>query len=144
MHKNSRLVHDCPILEHPIITGFSYDDWVIDILHGWVLGPISGVVASTITFCVKSGVFTPASIYLDRDDRDRLAMLHIKSLVSLHYEHKKQTDPSWKVSGTEVSLTRPHSASEGFATPNQALQDLLWPFKVIGPHRALNIAFQSV
>ena len=102
LNKDSRVVHDCPILESPNITGLSYDDWVVDILHSWVQGGVSSVVGTTLTFCVKSGVFSPASIHLDSDDRDRLAMLHIKALCSMCYKEKRDTDPHWKMTGTEV------------------------------------------
>ena len=107
MDKHSRVVHDCPILEHPMITGFSYDDWVIDVLHGWVLGPVSGLVGKSFQFCVKSGIFTPTSVYLDSSDRDRLAMLHIKTLLSVHYEHKRKTDPNSKLHVTQVGIGFP-------------------------------------
>ena len=105
MDKNGRVVHDCPIFEHPAITGLSYDDWVADLLHTWNLGPISGVVGKTILFVVKSGIFTPTSIYLDKEDRERLAMLHIKTLLTKYYREKKEIDPSWKRTGTEVVAT---------------------------------------
>jgi hypothetical protein len=105
MGKNGRVVHDCPILEHPQTIGFSYDDWVIDILHTWALGGISAVVGKNLRFAVQSAVFTPTSIHLDSDDRDRLAMLHIKSLVAVHYKNKKEQDPSWKLTGTEAIVT---------------------------------------
>ena len=105
MGKDGRVVHDCPILEKPHILGFSYDDWVVDILHGWNLGPCSSLVGNIIMFAVKSGIFTPTSVYLDSEDRHRLAMLHIKSLVAVHYKNKRESDPNWKMTGTEVIVT---------------------------------------
>ena len=90
-----------------MITGFSYDDWVIDVLHGWVLGPVSGLAGKSLQFCVKSGIFTPTSVYLDSSDRDRLAMLHIKTLLSVHYEHKRKTDPNSKLHVTQVGIGFP-------------------------------------
>ena len=103
MDKKCRVVHDCPILEHPATTGLSYDDWVADLLHTWALGPISGLVGKSTLFVVKSGIFTPTSVHLDSEDRDRLAMLHVKTLVSKYYKERKEIDQSWKHTGTQVA-----------------------------------------
>ena len=102
MDRNGRVVHDCPILEQPATTGLSYDDWAADLLHSWALGPCSGLVRKTLMFVVKSEIFSPTSAYLDSEDRDRLAMLHVKTLVSKYYKEQKDTDPNWKRTGTEV------------------------------------------
>lgn len=102
MGKDGRVTHDCPILEHPDTTGLSYDDWVADLLHSWVMGPLSGLVGKTLMFFVKSGIVTPTSIHLANEDRDRLAMLHVKTLASAYYKELKEADPSWKITGTEV------------------------------------------
>jgi len=63
---------------------------------------MSGFVAKTLMFVVKSGIISPASVHLDNDDRDRLAMLHIKALCSSYYQNRKEFDPNWKATGTEV------------------------------------------
>jgi hypothetical protein len=127
MTKDSRVVHDCPLLEYPHITGFSYDDYVVDILHGWVLGGVSSIVGKSIMFCVKSWVFTPASVYLDSDDRDRLAMLHIKSLLGVYYEAKKKNDPKWRITGTEVATSKATSGQGLY----EALEGLIRPWTAL-------------
>ena len=102
MKKTDRVVHDCPLLEIRVLAGFGYSDWVVDILHSWCLGPLGALVAKVLYTCVRSGIFSPASAYLSAEDRDRLAMLHIKSLCTKYYANKRESDPRWKNSGTEA------------------------------------------
>ena len=106
--KHDRVVHDCPILELQHTAGFSYSDWVIDLLHSWALGPLGALVSKTLMVCVKSGVFSPKSAFLTSEDVDRLALLHIKSLCTEHYTRKRQTDSRWRASGTEVWGSQGH------------------------------------
>ena len=101
MTKHDRVVHDCPLLEVEDEIGFGYSDWVVDILHGWALGPLGALVAKTLLVCVKSRVFSPQSDLLASEDLDRLGMLHIKSLCTMYYA-RKRSDPDWKNTGTEA------------------------------------------
>lgn len=54
--------------------------YVVDLLHAWCLGPLGAIVAFIIHFCVATGVFGPAtSLYIDSENRDKLAMVHIRT-----------------------------------------------------------------
>ena len=99
MCKQDRVFHECPLLTG--ILGVSYDSWYLDGLHTWALGPVSALVHLILVFCVRSRVFGPLSKTLDKDDIDRLAVLHIKSLLMDYYKRRSK-DTDWKRTGTKV------------------------------------------
>ena len=88
MTKRDRVVHDCPLLTD--IPGDLYDAWVVDGLHGWALGGLGCYVAWVFQFILKVQIFTPSSEHIDSEQRDRLALLHVKALLQTHYNKLKQ------------------------------------------------------
>lgn len=100
MAKQDRVLHACPLITD--VPGKLYDEWVVDGLHTWALGPLGGLIAFIFQFILKTKIFTPSSYYMDGNDLDRLALLHIKALMQVHYRKVKR-DPNHKRTHTEVS-----------------------------------------
>mgnify|MGYP006297404735 CR=1 FL=1 len=99
MGKQDRVAHDCPLITD--VPGKLYDAWVVDGLHSWALGPLGGLIAFIFQFILKTKIFTPSSIYMDAKDLDRLALLHVKSLLQVHYRNVKK-DPNHRRTHTEA------------------------------------------
>ena len=99
MSKTDRVIHECPLIT--AAPGRLYDAWVVDGLHSWALGPLGGLIASMFQFILKTKILTPVSMYMESEDLDRLALLHIKALMQVHYRKVKR-DPNHKRTHTEV------------------------------------------
>lgn len=81
MKKEDRLRHDNPILTLDARAGVSIESYVIDLLHSWALGPLAVIVAFVLQFIIATGIFFPsASVQLDAESREQVALVHIKIL----------------------------------------------------------------
>ena len=92
-------MHDCPLIT--AVPGKLYDAWVVDGLHSWALGPLGELIGSIFKLFLRTKVFAPSSVHIDSEDLDRLALLHIKALLQVHYKKVKR-DPNHKRTHTEV------------------------------------------
>mgnify|MGYP007004463486 CR=1 FL=1 len=102
MKSTDRLVHDCPLFMNKEITGIGIESFAIDLLHSWALGPLGVFIAFVFWFCLSSRIFHPMSIYLNAEECERIAVLHIKTLLMKYYREKRQ-DEDWKRRGSEAS-----------------------------------------
>ena len=52
MAKQDRVLHACPLITD--VPGKLYDEWVVDGLHTWALGPLGGLIAYIFQFILKT------------------------------------------------------------------------------------------
>jgi hypothetical protein len=98
---DGRILHNTPLFSIP---GVNVMSWCVDLLHGWVLGPLARHIRLCLHLFLESGVFTPISPQLSADHRKVLAMLDIRAKMMDHYRRIKRADPTW---GSKHSQVRP-------------------------------------
>ena len=94
-----RILHVSPLVRVP---GVSHDSWRIDLLHAWQLGPVEKYVGLSFQVFLSSELFHPNTPHLDKDEKQKLALLHLKSLLLAYYAKRRQEDPHWTKKGSEV------------------------------------------
>jgi hypothetical protein len=100
MTKYNRLRHDCPLLTE--VEGLSIDSFAVDLLHCWALGPLGVYVAHCFHFWLRSGLFSPLSQHLTAEECERLALLHLKALLSQYYKNRYRDDLDWRRRGSQA------------------------------------------
>ena len=98
---DGRVLHHSPLF---MILGVTIASWCVDLLHGWVLGPLGKMIGLCIHLFLLTRVFTPKTNYLNGEDKNRFAMLHIKATLKEHYKRVKGDDPEWHSKHSEVQL----------------------------------------
>ena len=98
---DGRVLHPSPLF---MIPGVTVESWCVDLLHGWVLGPLGKLVGLCIHLFLLSRVFHPTSQYLYAINKNQLALQHLKSTLKEHYKRVKVNDPTWHSKHSEVQL----------------------------------------
>ncbi|CAE7293625.1 unnamed protein product [Symbiodinium sp. CCMP2592] len=97
---HGRILHRSPFLRIP---GVSIDCWCIDVLHTWHFGPLSSYVAHSLRTLISSPVYQPASYKdLEKEEADKLALLHLRAELWSFYKRRRESDEDWKRKGSEV------------------------------------------
>lgn len=100
-----RLTHKTPLFRIP---GLHIRSWRVDLLHAWHIGPIEKLVGLAFNVWLKSKVFHPNTVHLDNSECKKLALMHIRSLLMLHYQERRETDENWKAKGSEATRLQLH------------------------------------
>ncbi|CAE7761127.1 unnamed protein product [Symbiodinium sp. CCMP2456] len=98
---HGRILHQSPFLKIP---GVTLDCWCIDVLHTWHFGPLSSYIAHSLRLLISSSVYRPADQDLDKEEADKLALLHIRAELWSFYKRRREADEdgTWRKKGTEV------------------------------------------
>ncbi|CAE7222610.1 unnamed protein product [Symbiodinium sp. CCMP2592] len=97
---HGRILHRSPFLRIP---GVSIDCWCIDVLHTWHFGPLSSYVAHSLRTLISSPVYQPTSYKdLEKEEADKLALLHLRAELWSFYKRRRESDEDWKRKGSEV------------------------------------------
>ncbi|CAE7223622.1 unnamed protein product, partial [Symbiodinium sp. KB8] len=98
---NGRILHQSPSLKIP---GVTLDCWCIDVLHTWHFGPLSSYIAHSLRLLLSSPVYRPAARDLDKEEADKLALLHLRAELWSFYKRCREADEdgTWRKKGTEV------------------------------------------
>lgn len=67
----------------------SNESWVVDLLHAWALGVLAYLVGFIFRFLINSKLYHPLLGFLDNADADKLALMHLRSLLLKHYSDHK-------------------------------------------------------
>lgn len=95
-----RVLHESPLLT--LVPGITVQSWNIDLLHAWVLGCLARFIGHCIHFFLRSGIWTPTSIYLDSEQKKKLAIRHLKTMLLDHYARRRREDPDFARKHSEV------------------------------------------
>ena len=102
---DGRIIHSCPLIEtHGYI--LKLDDWSIDKMHTWVLGPLQLYISFAIHFFLATfKIWAGASPqWLDAQQQQQLALNAIKSKLLAYYEKQRRENPDWRTKGTQVCV----------------------------------------
>ena len=96
-----RMIHECPLIN---IEGVSPSvSYAIDLLHTWHLGPIAAYVGYVFRFLLESRIWCSNLHFLASEDAERLGLLELKSRMWQYYAEKRQGNPDWAKTSSEVS-----------------------------------------
>ena len=96
---NARLQHKSPIFSIPNVT---VNTWSADILHTWALGPLGSYVALGIWYAFDIGAYASGLPWLDAEEKQRLQLLSLRSELWQYYKDRRDGDPNWKKTGTQI------------------------------------------
>ena len=96
----SRILYESPYMD---IEGVSADNFAIDRLHTWDLGPLQRYIALVFWIMIEFKVWECDIAYLDAACAIRLCLLRLRGDMWTYYYSKRYTDPSWKKKGSEVT-----------------------------------------
>jgi hypothetical protein len=99
--KESRIVNLSPLFDIP---GFSISRYAIDLMHGWHLGPLQSLVGEIFWLMIRTNVWTHTTRWLSQPLRDKISIVSLKSELWAYYRDRRQRDPTFARSGTEVPL----------------------------------------
>jgi hypothetical protein len=99
IRRESRITHHSPLLDIP---GDGLDNYCIDLLHSWVLGPIQAYVGFVLWFIISQKVLVPDIAYLSAEDNYQLAILQIRAKLFEHYRRRSHEDPHFKEKGSKI------------------------------------------
>ncbi len=81
-------------------TGLTIDRWTVDALHTWALGPLGTLVAFVFHVLLATGLFRPASAFIDTEDANKLALMSIRALLMQYY--RENPDVGTKVNSVTI------------------------------------------
>ena len=85
------------------IEGVSVDNFAIDRLHTWDLGPLQRFIAFVFWIMIEFRVWECDLAYLDASSAIHLCLLRLRGDLWSYYYRKRYNDPSWKKKGSEVT-----------------------------------------
>ena len=99
---DGRILHQSPLF---MIPGVGISSWCIDLLHGWVLGPLGKLIGLCIHLFLMTLIFHPTSQHLSAENKHKIALQHLKANLKEHYKRAKIDDPTWHSKHSEVQLS---------------------------------------
>lgn len=97
--KDSRLMYPSPMMN---IEGFGVENYCVDLLHSWHLGPLQNYIGAVFWFMIESSVWKPEIAWLCKEQQYRLSMLRLKSEMWAYHEDRRRNDSHWAASGSKV------------------------------------------
>lgn len=95
-----RLLHETPLMQ---LEGSTFEQWCIDLLHTWHLGPVATFIAFVIWFILGSKVCASCA-HVDTEDGYKLSLIEIRSHLWRFYKEKRAGDPNFRKRGAAVCL----------------------------------------
>ena len=96
----SRILYESPYMD---IEGVSVDNFAIDRLHTWDLGPLQRYIALVFWIMIEFKVWECDIAYLDASCALHLCLLQLRGDMWTYYHCKRYKDPSWRKKGSEVT-----------------------------------------
>jgi hypothetical protein len=96
----SRIMHESPYMD---IEGASMDNFAIDRLHTWDLGPLQRYIALVFWTTLEFRVWECDIAYLDAACAIHLCLLRLRGDMWNYYYRKRYSDPSWRMKGSKVT-----------------------------------------
>ena len=96
----NRIMHESPYMD---IEGASMDNFAIDRLHTWDLGPLQRYIALVVWTRLEFMAWECDVAYLDAVCAIHLCLLRLRGDMYYYYYRKRVSDPSWKKKGSEVT-----------------------------------------
>ena len=102
--RNAPLTHGCPLF---LLEGVGHNNWCIDLMHAWHLGPLQQLVSLVIHACINSDIFSPRTANMAASDIREVALMAIKAELFQFYKILRAEDPDWKQKGSEACWLHP-------------------------------------